>query len=121
MGAVDVAALALAVIVAGGVTAVIALFADTGTRRDWIVSGAMALVLVTLAIANLLGETPRETHMATAILGPVLSVAGAMGIARATRRVRPWLRWTIVFLSSFVLLLAGLLLGASILPRFLDG
>lgn len=121
MGAVDVAALTVAIIIAGAITAVIALFADTGTRRDWVVGGSLVLLLVAVAIANLSRETPRETHIATAILGPGLAVAGAMGIARATRRMRPWLRWVIVFLFALLLLLGGLLLGAAVLPRFIGG
>ena len=119
MSAVDVPALLLSILVAAGITAVVAFFADSGTRRDWIVAGALALGLIALAIVNLLGETPRETHIATALVGPLLPVAGAVGMARATRGVRRWIRWLVVFLLSFVLLLSGLLLGASILPRFL--
>ena len=121
MNAVDVAALSVSVVLAAAITAIVAFFANTGTRRDWIVAGIMAVVLMAAGIINLLGETPRETHMAMAVVGALFPVAGAVGLARGMRRVRPWLRWTVIFLAAFVLLLGGMLLGASILPRFLGG
>src|SRR5688500_9022340 len=120
MGAVDVAALSLSIIISAAITAVLARFANSGTRRDWVVAGATALLLMLIGIVDLLTERPRETHMATAVVGALLPVAGAIGVMRGSRRIqRAWLRWLIVFLVAFVLLLGGLLLGASILPRFL--
>ena len=119
MGAVDLAALSLAVVIAAAITGVVAFFASTQTRRDWVVAGGLALVIMTAGIVNLLTEKPRETHIATAVVGSLLPVAGALSLARAMRRVRAWLRWLVVFLIAFVLLIGGLLLGASILPRFI--
>lgn len=121
MGALDVPALTLGLVAAVIITAVVAFFADNGTPRDWLVAGALALLLMAIGIANLMTESPRETHIATAIVGAILPVAGATGITHGTRRVRPWIRWPIVFLTAFVLLLGGLLLGASVLPRFIGG
>jgi hypothetical protein len=37
----------------------------------------------------------------------------------ATRRVRPWVRWIMVFGTAFFLLFGGLLLGATIPSRLL--
>ena len=121
MGAVDLTALSLAIIVSAAITAVLIRFASTGTRRDWIIAGALAVVVMAIGIIDLLTERPRETHLATAVAGALFPVAGATGIARALRHSRAWVRWLAVFLSAFVLLTAGLLLGASILPRFLGG
>ena len=121
MSAPTISALIVGIVFAAIITAVIAFFADKGTNRDWLVAGGLALLLMAIGIANLLTENPRETHIATAIVGALLPVAGATGITHGTRRVRPWIRWPVVFISSFVLLLGGLLLGASIIPRFLGG
>jgi hypothetical protein len=121
MGSVDVPALLLAIAVSGAITAVLAFFARDGRRRDWLVAGGVALVLAAAGVMNLMTESPRETHVATAIAGAILPVAGAMGPIAGTRRVRPWLRWLVVFLIAFGLLIAGLLIGASILPRFIGG
>lgn len=121
LGGIDVAALSLAIIVSAAITTVLILFASTGTRRDWLVAGVTGLVVMTVGILDLLTEQPRETHMATAIAGALLPVAAATGMTRALRRSRAWVRWLAVFLAAFVLLAGGLLLGASILPRFLGG
>jgi uncharacterized membrane protein len=121
MRSVDIPALLLAILISAAITAVLALYAREGRKRDWLIAGAAALALVAIGIANLMTESPRETHIATAFTGAMLPVAGAMGIIAGTRRVRPWLRWLVVFLLTFVLLVCGLLLGASILPRFIGG
>ena len=121
MGAVDVPAITLAVVVSAAITAVLIFFASSGTRRDWMVAGAVSLVLMLVGIIDLLTEQPRETHLATAIVGAMLPVAGATGMSRALRHSRTWVRWLAVFVTAFLLLTAGLLVGASILPRFLGG
>lgn len=121
MGATDVPALSLAIAIAALITGVIAFFANAGTRRDWLIAGGLALAIMLLGIVNLLTERPRETHIATAIVGALLPVSGAMGLSHSMRRARPWLRWLCVFLLAFALLIGGLLIGASILPRFIDG
>lgn len=121
MATLHVPSLVVGIVVAAAITATIALFADRGTRRDWIVAGGVALLLMALGIANLMTERPRETHVATAIVGAILPVVGATGITHSTRRARPWIRWPSVFLATLLLLLGGLLFGASVLPRFLGG
>lgn len=121
MTSVDIPALLLAIAISAAITAVLALYAREGRKRDWLIAGAAALVLTAIGVANLMTESPRETHIATAFTGAMLPVAGAMGIIAGTKRVRPWLRWLVVFVLTFVLLVSGLLLGASILPRFIGG
>ena len=121
MKSVDIPALLLAIAISAAITAVLALYARNGQKRDWLIAGTVALVLVMIGVANLMTESPRETHIATAFTGAMLPVAGAMGIIAATRRIRPWLRWLVVFVLTFVLLILGLMLGASILPRFIGG
>lgn len=121
MTSVDLPALLLAIAISAAITAVLALYAREGRKRDWLIAGAITLVLTVTGVANLLTESPRETHIATAFTGAMLPVAGAMGIIAGTKRVRPWLRWLVVFVLTFALLVSGLLLGASILPRFIGG
>jgi|SRR5687767_3342410 len=121
MTSVDIPALLLTVAIAALITAVLALYARNGQKRDWLIAGGVALLLAALGVANLATESPRETHIATAFTGSMLPVAGAMGIIAGTKRVRPWLRWLVVFVLTFVLLILGLMLGASILPRFIGG
>ena len=121
MGAVDVPALTLSLLAAAAVTAAVGFLADKRTNRDWLVTAGLALIVMAIGIANLMTESPRETHIAAPIVGALLGVFGATGLTHGTRRVRPWIRWPAVFLGTFVLLLGGLLFGASVLPRFLGG
>jgi UDP-N-acetylmuramyl pentapeptide phosphotransferase/UDP-N-acetylglucosamine-1-phosphate transferase len=88
-------------------------------RRGWIVAGALAALLIAIGLVDLLRETPRQTHVATVLVGVPLPILGALGVIRATRRVRPALRWTVVFSTTFVLLFGGLLIGAAVVPRWL--
>jgi hypothetical protein len=119
--AVDLHALVLGVLISAVITAslMMAHRGDGGSRRGWLVAGGVAFLLMVAGSIELLLESPRETHLATWVVGAALPVFGATGIIRGTRRMRPWLRWMIVFLTTFVLLLGGLQLGAAILPRFL--
>jgi hypothetical protein len=78
-------------------------------------------VLIAIGVLDLLRQEPRETHMATVILGGTLPVLGALGTLRGTRRVsKRWIRWPLIFLMTFVLLFVGLLIGATVLPRYLS-
>lgn len=118
--AFDFAALGTGVVVAAVITAA---FAWT-TRSDswprvWIAAAVLTLVLIAVGLADLLRERPRETHIATVLFGVPLPVLGAVGMQRALRRVRPWLRWAGVFLTALVLLFSGILIGAAMLPRWL--
>jgi len=88
-------------------------------RRVWVAAAVLTGLLIALGLIDLLRESPRETHLATVIVGASLPVLGAIGMIRGTRRVRPWLRWTLVFAGTVVLLFSALLIGATILPRFL--
>jgi uncharacterized membrane protein HdeD (DUF308 family) len=118
--AIDFPALLLAILVAATITVSLG-YAQRGDdrRRSWLTAAALTVVLIGIGLADLLQETPRETHVATLFIGIPLPVLGAMGLLRATRRARPWLRWTSVYLVTLVLLLGGLLLGAAVAPRFL--
>ncbi len=118
--AVDIPALLLAVGISLAITTALAL-ANRGenNRRAWSAGGAMAALLVVLGLFDLLRESPRETHLVTVFIGAALPVLFAIGAIRGTRRVRPWLRWTLVFAATVVGLFSGLQLGAAILPRYL--
>jgi hypothetical protein len=111
---VDIPALILSVVIAAAITVALELaHADDNHRRGWIVSGAVAAVLTLLIMADLLRATPRQTPLITAVFGGVLPVLGALGLVRGTRRMRPWIRWPLVFITAFILLYGGLLLGAT--------
>jgi cytochrome bd-type quinol oxidase subunit 2 len=117
MGAVDVPALLLAVVLSAAITAALALFADEGTHRDLAVAAGIGLVVYAIGMIDLMRETPRETHWATWIFGAALPVAGAAGLLHATRMMKRWQRMPLVFLTTFLLLFGGLLLGSSLVPR----
>jgi len=120
LSALDVPALLLAAFVAVVIaTALLFAYRNEDKKRAWIVSGVLVGVAVVLGVLDLAREVPRETHIATPLIGGALPVLGALGIVRGTRGVRMWLRWSIVFVTALVLLFVGLLMGATILPRFL--
>jgi hypothetical protein len=109
-------ATALSLVVAG--TLILA-HRGENKRRAWIAAAALTVALGTLGGLDLMRESSRETHVATIILAATLPVLGAIGTIRGTRRVhQPWLRWPIVFAATFALLFAGLLIGATVLPRY---
>ena len=103
------------------ITAVLGLFADKGIHRDWLVAAGVALVVFAIGSIDLMRESPRETHWATWIIGSTLPVAVTTGALHATRAMKPWQRWPLMFLMAFVFLFLGLFLGASIVPRFIGG
>ena len=118
--AIDFPALLTMIVAALGITAAIGFAGRGGSRsRRWLGALGVTIALVAIGLADLLRESPRETHLATLFIGIPLPVLAAMATERLTRRIRVWLRWLIVFLVTFVALLSGLLIGAAIAPRFL--
>ena len=118
--AIDFPALTLGVVASAVITGAIAWGArGEGSARLWVAAAAVTAVLVAIGLVDLMREKPRETHVATLLVGIPTPVLGAVGLQYAMRRVRPWIRWLTVFLAAFVLLFVGLLVGAAILPRFL--
>ena len=110
----------LGVVASAAITGAIAWGArHEGSLRLWVAAAAVTAVLVAIGLVDLMREKPRETHVATLLVGIPTPVLGAVGLQYAMRRVRPWIRWLTVFLVAFVLLFVGLLVGAAILPRFL--
>jgi hypothetical protein len=118
-GALDLTALFLGSLVALAIT-VAFLFAARGTRRrEWITAGVLGAVLLTLGLVDVLRASPRETHLATVFTGAVIPVLGALGFVRATAPMRARFRWPLVFVVTLVLLFGALLVGATMVPRFL--
>ncbi len=117
--AIDFGALGTGVAVALLITSALGWAQLNSWSRVWIVTGILTVVRHAIGLADLLRERPRETHIATVLVGIPLPVLGAVGMQRAMRRVRPWLRWIGVFLTTLVLLFAGILIGAAMLPRWL--
>jgi hypothetical protein len=118
--AVDFPALALGVLAAGVITGALWWAVRRGgSRRLWIIALSVTVALMAVGFVDLLRERPRETHIAAIVLGVPVPVLGAVGMQHAMRRVRPWIRWGVVFLVAFALLFLGLLIGAAVAPRFL--
>lgn len=118
--AIDFPALGLGIVTAGIVTAALAWAARRGGWAHlWITAGVVTLVLMAAGFVDLARERPRETHVAALLVGVPVPVLGAVGLQYAMRRVRPSIRWGVVFLVAFVLVFLGLLLGAAVVPRFL--
>ena len=119
--AIDFPALALAGTIALAITVSLAWADRSGSsRRPWLVAGALGAVLITIGLVEILTATPREVHVATVLVGIPVPVLSALGLIRATRRVRPWIRWPAVFVATLVLLFAGLLVGAAVVPRYVS-
>src|SRR2546423_15268896 len=117
---VDVPALFLSILIAAAIaSALLFAYREEDKRRAWIVAGILVAVIVVLGVLDLARETPRETHIATPFIAGSLPVLGALGMVRATRPVRMWVLWLLVWVSALALLFAGLLLGATTLPRLL--
>ena len=117
---VDVPALIIGIVVALGITAAL-LVAHRGDnhRRGWIVAGIVVLAVGTLAAIDVARESPRETNFTTPFLTALIATIATLGIIRATRRVHPWLRAGMVFVTAFVTLLAGLLLVSTYIAKLL--
>lgn len=118
--AIDFPALTLATMIALGITIALG-FARRGEniRRGWMAAAALTALLLAIGLADLLRATPRETHLATVLVGAPLPVLGAMWMIVGTRRVRARVRWPMVFVTAFLLLFGGLLLGAAVIPKYL--
>jgi energy-converting hydrogenase Eha subunit A len=110
-------AIAITLLVAG---VLIVAHREDNKRRGWLAAAALAAGLITVGLLDLLSREPRDTHVAAVILGAVFPVLGTVGTIRGTRRIsRPWLRWIVVVVATFTLLFVGLLVGATVVPRFL--
>jgi len=122
LSAADTVTLLIAVVLAATVTTTLLAAARSpldASRRTWLAAGALSLVLITLGVLDVYTRTPREVALSTIVIAATIPVLGTVGMIRGTRRVRPWLRWLIVFVTAFLLLFASLLLGASYLSRML--
>ena len=117
---VDLPALLISITIALAITAAL-MRAHRGDnhRRGWIAAGLVTAVLIAIGMLDLARANPRETHFSTVIVAAALPVVGTLGMIRATRRVRPWVRWLMAFGTAFVLLFAGLLIGATLASRLL--
>ena len=112
---IDYNALVIAVLIALGITAALMrAHRDDDHRRGWITAGYVAAALIAIGIADLVVAPRHEIPGATVLVGSALPVLGAVGMIRATRRVRPWVRWLMVFATAFVFLFVGLLIGATV-------
>lgn len=110
----------MAIVVALVITAIVMLaHRSQSRRRAWLVAVALAALLFAVGALDLMSAPHRETPLAAPLFGALLPALGATGAAHATRRLSPWLQWGLVLLAAFVLLLGGLLLGATVVPRYM--
>lgn len=111
---IDLPALMIALVVAA-VLAASLLYADRGNRhrRSWAVAGILALALIVLSAIEILPHGPLTPKLSTPIVASILDTLATLGMVRATRRVPMWARALLVFVTALVMLLGGLLLGAS--------
>ena len=113
--AVDIPAILLVIGLARVITVtLVRAHRDDQPRRGWIAAGILFLGLLALGIVDLLRYSPRETLFSVVAVGVAVPVLGAFGMVRATHRSRPWLRWTLTYLTALFLLFGGLLLGAAV-------
>ena len=113
--AVDVTALVVGVVIALVITGALGWALHPGdTRRGWMAAGGLFLALTALGVIDLLRHSPRETPFGIVIIGALVPVLCTLGLLRATRSVRPWIRWPVAFVLAFVLVFGGLLLGAAV-------
>jgi energy-converting hydrogenase Eha subunit A len=120
-GAIDFVALALALSITLAIVVALA-WADRDAiaRRSWLTAAALAAILITIGLVEILTARPREVHVATVLVGASLPILSALGLIRATRRMkRQWLRWPIIYLTTLALLFAGLIIGAAMVPKYL--
>ena len=122
MSVIDFPALAVAILIAAGVTAAL-LFAfrdvERDKRRSWLAAGGLFVALLALGALDVFIGPEWETKFSTVIIGAALCVLSALGMVRGTRRIHLRYRIPLVFVIAFVMLMAGLLLGASYVSRSL--
>jgi hypothetical protein len=111
---VDLPALFTGLLIAAAITAAL-LLAHRGenTRRGWSAAAGLVCLLGVLAAVDLARDSPRETNFSTPVIAVAIATLAALGMVRATHRLRMWYRVPMVFATAFVLLLGGLLFAAS--------
>jgi uncharacterized membrane protein YfcA len=110
----DVASLLIATAIAAAIATVLLRFdSRVDVRRGWIVAGILTLVIVTLGAIDLFRQPWPDVPFSAVIIAALFAVLGTKGIVHGTRRVRPWLRWLLAFVIAYVMLFAGLLVGAT--------
>lgn len=110
-------AIGVSLLIAG---VLIAAHGEQHRRRGWIAAGSLLAALIAVGLLDLQRQQTRDTHFATVILGAALPVLGTIAAIRGMRRIRRrWLRWPLIGATTFLLLFAGLLAGATLLPRYL--
>jgi hypothetical protein len=118
----DVITILIALAVAAAVTTTVWLTdrpTSDGRRRTWLIAAILVVVITAIGAVDVYTRSPREIALSTLLLGATLPVAGAVGMVRATHRLRPWIRWLLAFATAFLLLFGGLLAGASYISRMI--
>jgi hypothetical protein len=118
--AASVIALVLAVVIAASVTTTLIMSERPfDHRRIWRAGGILAVVLIALGLLDVFTRSPRELTPSVIVLGAATPILGSIGIIYGTRRVKPWVRWILVFVTAFLLLFVGLIFGATTTARYL--
>jgi hypothetical protein len=117
----SITALVVSLLIPLVITAVLWFANRSGQRRPlWVAAGGLGGALLLLGVIDLARSSPRETPYTTAILGAALPVLGTAALLRATRRLHTWVRVSVAYVVCVVLFYGGLLLGATIVPRWFD-
>jgi hypothetical protein len=120
LGAANIVALVLAVLIATAVTtALIATDSRERKARGWYVAAILTGVLVLLGALDIFGDPMRNVDFSTVVTGAIVEVLFTKGFIHATRRLKHrWVRWTLTWLVSFLLIFVGLWLGATVASRY---
>jgi len=88
-------------------------------RRGWAVAAGLIVLLSVMAALDLARESPRETNISTPVIAVLLATLASLGMVRATHRMRMLFRAPLVFATSFILLLGGLVFASTYVAKVL--
>jgi len=117
---IDLPALVVGLLISAAISATL-LLAHRGSnnKRGWAAAAGLVVLISVVAAVDLARESPRETHFSTPVVAVAIATLAALGMVRATRRIRMLFRAPLVFVTALILLLSGLLFAATYSQRIL--
>jgi len=117
---IDYPALVTGLLIAAGISfALLVAHRGENTRRGWASAAGLVVLLSVVAALDLARETPRETNISTPVIAVLVATLASLGMVRATHRMRMLYRAPLVFVTSFVLLICGLLFASTYAAKVL--